>query len=249
MKTKEKHNTRTTKAPSEFVSREEFEAMEKRLIQVFSHAFSSVAAQRAPEPPSPETLAMIAAALAKGLTEKPATAIQYASDLYDAACARLEMKSRYLTARKNEIEAMSDIPRPKKFPATLNEFLSLIVSARTPADSMKRFRDYVRYQVENFITMGKPENYTEWFEWAAKKTFSEMTTEERHDPKWAGMTDEDIGVAKQEKIIDNQVASKMDENQCFNSESAWLGMAKSYHHWWASCRSKKAQAAAKKGKK
>ena len=39
---------------------------------------------------------------------------------------------------------------PQMFPATLNDFLNLIVRAKTPADSMKRLRDFILYeQAEN----------------------------------------------------------------------------------------------------
>jgi hypothetical protein len=183
--------------------------------------------------PAPETLAMIAATLAKGGTEQPATAVEYAVKLYEAACGKLQSKIRLSAAYKAEAEKMASIPRPKQFPAVFDDFLRLIVRAKTLEEGAGRFRDYYRDQVKSFATMGHPEDYPVWLEWAEKKTFTEMTPDERRDPKWKGKTDKEIGAAKQQEVFENRVESLMEENKCgFSNETSWLGMAKQYLHWW-----------------
>ncbi len=105
---------------------------------------------------SPETLAMIAATLAKGGVDKPETAIANAAALYDAACEHLESKARHFAAKQAKAEARAALARPKKFPATFNDVLRLIVRAKTSADGTKRFRDYLRWDLTRYYATSIP---------------------------------------------------------------------------------------------
>lgn len=236
-------------APAEYARREEISA----ILKLVADLWSAVGELRtaAPTAPSPEKLAMIAATLGKGATENPATAIAYAAKLYDVACAHLESKARLSAAYQAEADKNAAIPQPGKFPAPFADFLRLIVNAKTPADSTKRFRDYHRYRVKSFCTMGKPERYPEWAEWAAKKHYEEMKPEARHDPKWAGMTEQQIGEALLESVIEKKVADELAEYQHYgiSDRDSWCREAKQYLHWWATQKSAQARAAAKKLKK
>jgi hypothetical protein len=45
---------------------------------------------------------------------------------------------------KIAVEWPPDLPKPPEFPATLKDFLRLIVNAKTPADCMQRLRQFLR---------------------------------------------------------------------------------------------------------
>jgi hypothetical protein len=100
-------------------------------------------------------LAMIAAVAVKGEAEKPATAIAYAVQLYEAACEMLEREARYQAAIDRENQAIAHIPCPKKFPAPLNDFLKLIVNPKTIKNSESRFREYLDDEIKRQCGNGK----------------------------------------------------------------------------------------------
>jgi hypothetical protein len=201
--------------------------------------------------PSPEALALIAATIANGGSEKPATAIAYAARLYEAACEHLEWKIRYRAVRERETEAMNRIPQPDKFPAPFKDFLRLIVRGKTPADRTKRFRDYLRDQVKQECGGGKIEDYPKWAEWAAKKHLEETTPEELRDPKWAKMTKQQISEAMIDAVIEKSVADQLADWQRYGlmNQDSWFRLAKQYACWWAGRRSDQARAAGKKSRK
>lgn len=89
--------------------------------------------------PSRSALMLTAAIVSQGATKRPADAVNYALRLWVEAGKTLQAE-----ARANEQLGFEGISLPKKFPASLDDFLSLIVRARTPADSMKRLRDFFR---------------------------------------------------------------------------------------------------------
>jgi hypothetical protein len=203
--------------------------------------------------PTPETLAMIAATLGKGATEQPATAIGYATKLYDAACEHLESKARYSTAKQAEVDSMATIPQPENgFPALFADFLRLIVKAKTPADSTKRFRDYQRDDVKRqewaSDTIG---DFSKTKAFQAKFYAEKLTLEQRRDRKWDGMTEQQIGEVLIDEALENRVAQKMAEwkHYGFPSRDCWCGIAKHYCRWWANQKSAQAQAAGKKSRK
>jgi hypothetical protein len=104
--------------------------------------------------PTQFELAMLAATVSHGLDEDPLRAVGYAWRLWcDAGevvrrgggvLALLHERSIYDPAVvKGWRESGS---APAKFPATLDNFLRLIVKGKTPADSTKRLRDFFRYE-------------------------------------------------------------------------------------------------------
>jgi hypothetical protein len=101
--------------------------------------------------PSQFELALLAAIVAQG-NKKPLDAMCYAWDLWEEAGAALEYggpaAASLLKPPDAEIRKhwQAKGEAPEKFPATLRDFLRLIVRARTPADSMKRLRDWFRHE-------------------------------------------------------------------------------------------------------
>ncbi|PYJ78630.1 MAG: hypothetical protein DME22_26695, partial [Verrucomicrobia bacterium] len=195
-------------------------------------------------------LALIAANVARGGSLKPREAIAYAAELYDEACARLEHAMKLQDAYTREASMFADIPHPEKFPASFDDFLRLIVRAKTPADATKRFRDFLRDRVKRSCVFDKIEDYPVWAEWAGKKIFEQMKPEERENPQWAGMTEQEIGAALQQENLEKRVAEQLEEYACgFQDQYRWGHCAKGYFAWWARQRSDQARAAAKKSKK
>ena len=118
---------------------------------------SSTVAEPAPEPstkpgadiplPTADTLALIAANVSKGIDVEPRLAVDYAFKLWKNAREKLEgeIKERAQVPNGNENVQKSDGGRlPPAFPATFDTFLRLVVDGKTPADSTKRFRDFLR---------------------------------------------------------------------------------------------------------
>jgi len=107
----------------------------------------------------PEGLANLAAAVSHG--KSPAKAVAYALELCREsvkALNRIALEEVGVTTdgvnllshdstmeRLAKIENWKKIvPKPDKFPATLDDFFRLVVKAKTTADSMKRLRDFYR---------------------------------------------------------------------------------------------------------
>jgi hypothetical protein len=185
---------------------------------------------------SPETLAIIAATLAKGGVEKPETFIANAAAFYDAACAHLESKASYLEAKQAKAEARAALPRHQKFPATFNDILKLIVRAKTPADGTKRFRDYLRDDLTRYYAPGIPPGpFPSWVPVGARKRLDEMKSK---------------NAAKQlAKAIDEQVAHGIQNHTLGIIEETWFWLVKDYHDWWDGRLRDQRRAAGKKSKK
>ncbi len=200
--------------------------------------------------PSPETLALIAANVAKGGSLKPVEAIAYAAELYDEARAKLERAMKYQDAAAHEADAWADFPQPEKYPAPFGDFLRLIVNAKTPADSTKRFREFLRHRWKRFCAGGNIEEYPKWAEWTEQKLLAEMKPEERQNPKWAGVTEQQIAETLLQENLEKKVLEDLEEHQRgVPDQYQWCLCAKDYRAWWASQRSAQAKAAAKKSKK
>lgn len=108
--------------------------------------------------PTREQLALIAAATQRA---NPTEAVQHALALWHEAGETLEAV------------ANNGVPLPPKFPATLDDFLRIVVAARTPADATKRLRDfYTEEHARPLIFRGEVSN--EDFEQAGKKASYEI---------------------------------------------------------------------------
>jgi len=96
--------------------------------------------------PDIETLALLAAIVGQGMSKCPHEAVDYAWKLWEESEQVVEhgYAARALT-RGDETFTFGKSWEgriPKKFPGRLDDFLRLIVKARTPADSTKRLRDF-----------------------------------------------------------------------------------------------------------
>jgi len=100
--------------------------------------------------PDTKTLAVLAAIVGLGSKKRPHESVQYAWELWcesESLVRRGEIDASWAIERVGD--HLPDIKRPewkdrlpKRFPATLDDFLRLIVKAKTPADSHKRLKDY-----------------------------------------------------------------------------------------------------------
>jgi hypothetical protein len=98
--------------------------------------------------PTADTLALIAANVSKGIDLEPRLAVDYALKLWKNAREKLagEIKERAPVSNVDENIQKSDGGcLPPTFPATFDAFLRLVVNGKTPADSTKRFRDFLRH--------------------------------------------------------------------------------------------------------
>jgi hypothetical protein len=107
----------------------------------------------------PEVLANLAAIVSHG--KSPKQAVQYALELCCESEKALESLSReeggvpglgiYPYSTDETIERLqkmerwkNSVPKPPAFPATLGQFLQIVVKAKTNADRIKRFREFHR---------------------------------------------------------------------------------------------------------
>ena len=105
----------------------------------------------------PEGLAKLAAAVSNG--KSPAEAVAYALELCSEsaqALDRIALEEVGVTSggvnplsTDSTLERLAKlddwkrtVPKPEKFPASLGDFLRLVVHAKTTADSTKRLRDF-----------------------------------------------------------------------------------------------------------
>jgi hypothetical protein len=127
--------------------------------------------------PSIETLAMIAANVSAGKECEPGPLIDYAFRLWIGAREKLCEENRDNNSVQTYDTAMDEwsknISLPEQFPATFDQFLASVVAAKVPADSMKRFREFLRERVkgEGALELLKEFRsmrftYDLWVEWA-----------------------------------------------------------------------------------
>ncbi len=109
--------------------------------------------------PSVEVLASIAAVVGKGRLAGPEFAVSYALRLWKCARAALgeELGEAATDKFHSEIEKelWDKLPPPPQDQPTFEQFLKLVVRAKTPADSTKRFRDYLRHNVSEGEAMSR----------------------------------------------------------------------------------------------
>ncbi|HTY86643.1 MAG TPA: hypothetical protein VMB80_04195 [Candidatus Acidoferrum sp.] len=140
---------------------------EARPKRTKSRAVAEPAPEPSPKPgaaiplPTADTLALIAANVAKGIDLEPRLAVEYALKLWKSAQEKLggEIKEPALVSDAPAPVPKATAPVPKAdatirksdggsplptFPATFDAFLRLVVNGKTLADSTKRFRDFLR---------------------------------------------------------------------------------------------------------
>lgn len=82
-----------------------------------------------------------------------ASPIERASELDDTEAKRAAFISLGTAARRKDRLRLQPcevkVPLPGSFPAKYNDFLALVVRAKTPSDSEKRLRDFFRSQCPN----------------------------------------------------------------------------------------------------
>jgi len=173
--------------------------------------------------PSREQLAMIAA----GTHHKnPADAVRHALDIWREADKVLRNERTEMMQRP-----FAGIPSPQKFPATLREFLRLVINGRTPADKMKRLRDYLRERNRIYL-------HAEKFEHQEATTQGRAETKKIIPPTLEPDDEEQV-----ERRAAEEIAS-MQNNSL--TQMQWRRLALSYRTWWREKKSNQAQISARK---
>jgi hypothetical protein len=141
---------------------------------------------------------------------------------------------------KIAVEWPADLPKPKRFPATLKDFLSHIVNAKTPADSMRRLRQFLceRGPRSSFWDLEAPplgHGFKPIQTLLPRSLFGDekpLTPAERY--AW--------GISQILAIKD------ADKRGGYFTQDIWLGMGSAYRYWWKDQKSRKARESAKKRK-
>ena len=102
--------------------------------------------------PTQFELALLAAIVARGTSKPPLEVAAYAWQLWCDSGEVLRFDGEIVGLQLLRFAESPEASKswresgwcPSKFPATLDDFLRLIVRAKTPADSMKRLRDFFR---------------------------------------------------------------------------------------------------------
>jgi hypothetical protein len=120
-----------------------------------------------------------------------------------------------------------DLPKPQKFPATLRDFLALIVRAKTQADSMKRFRDFLTRYYQHY-------NHPRWIggRLRSKKEAEDKTLETLNAINSADKEPEKGG----------------DEKHGYFTKDIWVRFARAYQFWRRRQKSRKARKSARSRK-
>ncbi len=104
-----------------------------------------------------DALAMLAAVSVRGTKVPARDAVCYAYELWSEARALLSPDNRYrhelarhgvVTSSQRFDDVTQGAPMPGKFPANFDDFLRLVVKARTRDDGVKRFRDFAKAELK-----------------------------------------------------------------------------------------------------
>lgn len=176
--------------------------------------------------PTPETLAMIAATGIRDPNESAMIAVDRAYGLWSASCEKLQVAEGTQAYYDQAAKFTEGIPRPATFPATLAEFLALVVNAKTPADSTKRFRDFLRYRALRSC---------------------------QHDRSVKAARDDKARKAQVEKLMaeygEREVSQRFAQYKAdgIQFETSWDFIAQDYQSWWQGEKSAKARKSARGG--
>jgi hypothetical protein len=140
-------------------------------------------------------------------------------------------------------QASAKTPRPAKFPATLDDFLRLIVCAKTP-DDMSRFREFLRYRVERSYAS---KEYT-GREGDAEENPDLQALRNEHAARWKALDSK-----KRRELVeaeaDGLITRYRERGIGHSSPAAWDSFANDYLNWWKAQRSQKARASAMQRKR
>jgi hypothetical protein len=125
---------------------------------------------------------------------------------------------------KKAVEWPADLPKPAEFPATLKDFFRRIVNAKTPADCMRRLRQFLREKMRHEAMLRD----AHW-----DIPHDQFTEAER-----------DTWAASQIQAINDG-----DKKGGYFTKGIWLGMGSAYRYWWNDQKSAKASESAKQRKR
>ncbi|MBI5688303.1 MAG: hypothetical protein HZC54_24790 [Verrucomicrobia bacterium] len=187
----------------------------------------------------PETLALIAATASRGLKTPPDKAVEYAAALYDAAVMQLNEMEEETKEGAEFFENVFSGQLPDECPAPLDEFLRLVVKAKTLADGTKRFRDFLRFEVGLFREPARLEKEKPLFQvprWMEYQPF--------HSPRWGWSKTLRANESDADKGAISLLAYFRQHGILSGFE--WFVLTKTYETWWLNERGNKARAAAMK---
>ena len=179
-------------------------------------------------------------------------AVENAFDLWQKASRKLNPAYQALLAKVNATvkatldDAVSEALKkeqgdlPARWPATRDDFLKLVVQAKTPADAAKRFRDFLgdrerqSFVPQRFVSgEDTPEAKAEFEERKQKQEAELNRFLKEHLSHF-----EDKAVARMEKYGQRGI-----------DRSEWPTLRGEYLQWWADRKSDKARASAKEKRK
>lgn len=156
-----------------------------------------------------------------------------------------------INREKNEPLVKAEIdncipPQPKIFPGDLDEFLRLIVRAKTPADDTKRFRDFLRWKLQDWYHAESPEPVRKSGE--TPKEFEEQIERYREKEQRRKRDVVELGENEIRCRIEKTVAQQMEKYRDDGiSRMHWQSLAADYREWWKLQRRAKAAESGKKG--
>lgn len=183
-------------------------------------------------------LASLAATVASGTKKTPAEAVAYALELWRESavvlanaweegdawqCDLADMRDLIANLAKDKIVSL-----PDRFPATLKDFLTLVVKAKTPADGTKRVRDWGKSQVQGFFIIPKTKRVRVPSDPEKRKKLiqeGQLSLAPTHE------------FATLEMIIEGDKAGGF-----FKTKTQWRRFALRYISWWKQERSRTARA-------
>jgi hypothetical protein len=141
-----------------------------------------------------------------------------------------------------------ELSAPQLFPAELDEFVCLVVRAKTLNDGTKRFRDFLRHRVWQFYYEPYPKPTR-----ASGETPNEFKVRlgDCHRKEQRRLRDlSEIGKAEINERIEATVVKQMTRYGGDGiGERHWQSLATDYSNWWRSQRSEKARESGKAGAK
>lgn len=177
-------------------------------IQITPNVWRKVEVPEEDDLPSRKLLALLAAL---SRSKSAATAVKQGLAIWNEAGKALD--SLAADRKKRFRDAIfKDVPLPKKFPATLRSFLTLVVNARTEADATKRLRDFYQHTKHTIVLPLKKSD--------AVNDGSEMPARKNHDASDWGVNA--IGALKE---------------RGFPTKTDWVELAFPYLDWWKEHRS------------
>lgn len=120
---------------------------------------------------------------------------------------------------------------PNLYPAELDEFLNIVVGAKTLDLSRKRFCDFLRHSVVEWHSAAAPEPTRQPGETPAE--FAERLSDHRTKEQKREQAVRELGAAAIERRALTSMQSRLDKYRTQGiGEMHWRGLSQAYTAWW-----------------